>query len=129
MSRLARFFLVSGAGAIVLGFGMIHAARFNYSFSGTARFSWSMAFLAVLVLAAYGFGLPDLPRSGREAMLLGAGAALVAAGVISFAQLFVGDALLPRFVVFCSSLTVIPWYGLSWRVAWRGRQRAESRDR
>ncbi len=44
-------------------------------------------------------------------------------------QLFVGDALLPRAVVFGSALVLIPWYVLCARVAGDARTRAEDRDR
>ena len=73
-------------------------------------------------------GLPELPRSpqaaaGRARWRASAGAA----SAISLVQLVVGDALLPRFVVFGSAILLVPWYlvcaalGARQRVAgWRG---------
>ena len=44
-------------------------------------------------------------------------------------QLVVGDALLPRFVVFGSAIVLVPWYVLCAAMAGDGRTRADARDR
>ncbi len=48
---------------------------------------------------------------------------------MSIVQLLVGDALLPRFVVFGSALLLVPWYLLTVNLALDGRTSDERRDR
>src|SRR3546814_21039494 len=57
------------------------------------------------------------------------GAAFAGAATISLVQLFVGDALLPRFVVLGSALLLPDWFRICTRMAAGGRLRAEARDR
>jgi lipopolysaccharide/colanic/teichoic acid biosynthesis glycosyltransferase len=127
--RLARLAVNVGTGICVLGLGRAHALAQHYAFAGTPRFSWSLGFVLVLLVAAYGFGLPDLPRTRRRALLAAVGATATAAASISVIELVAGDALLPRAVVFGSALVLIPWYLLCARVAGDARSRAEDRDR
>ena len=113
MRRIARTVLYLGIVAVVVGLSMLHATALAdppYSYTGTFRFGWSLLYVVLLGLTAYGFGLPDLPRSPRSALLASVGAALTGALAISVVQLFIGDALLPRFVVFGAALLLIPWY-------------------
>ena len=130
MRRAARPLLYAGVLIVVFGLAVVHA-RFigHYSFAGTSRFAWTVAYAAVLCVCAYGFGLPDVPRSRREALGPAVGAAFLGATIISVAQLFVGDALLPRFVVFGSALLLPDWYRICVGLAVGGRSRAEARDR
>src|SRR5437588_87757 len=73
---------------------------------------------------------PELPRSARlTAALTAVGATASAAFVMSVVQLFVGDALLPRFVVLGSAAVLVPWYVLSAALARDERARASGRDR
>ena len=65
-------------------------------------------------------------RRRREVVLTAAGVAAVA---MSTVQLVVGDALLPRFVVFGSVLVLVPWFMLCVNVAADGRALDERRDR
>jgi lipopolysaccharide/colanic/teichoic acid biosynthesis glycosyltransferase len=132
MRRLARPLLYAGVLAIVLGLAKVHAryvADPPYDFTGSSRFGWTVAYVALLAVAAYSAGLPDLPRSNRQAatsaVLAPGGAALG----VSLVQLVTGDALLPRFVVFGSALLVVPWSLLCVALARGGRLRAEFRDR
>jgi lipopolysaccharide/colanic/teichoic acid biosynthesis glycosyltransferase len=74
-------------------------------------------------------GLPDLPRNAYQALFSALGATAAAAIAISVAQLLVGSAVLPRFVVFWAALFLIPGYALTAFVAHRGRKRGEDRDR
>jgi len=130
MRRLARPLLYGGILAIVFGLAKIHAAAIgDYDFTGSYRFSWTVAYAALLGVATYGTGLPDLPRSFRQAATSAVLAPAAAAGGISVVQLVTGDALLPRFVVFGSAILVIPWSLLCVAVARGGRLRAEFRDR
>ncbi len=129
MRRLARLAVNVGTGVCVLGLGKAHALAHDYAFTGTSRFAWSIGFVLALAIAAYGFGIPDVPRTRRSALLAAVGATAVATASISVIQLFVGDALLPRAVVFGAALVLVPWYVLCTRVAGDARSRAEDRDR
>jgi lipopolysaccharide/colanic/teichoic acid biosynthesis glycosyltransferase len=130
--RLARPLLYVGVLAIVFGLAKLHAdsvAVDEYDLTGTSRFGWTIAYVLLLVLAAYGTGLPDLPRTRRQAVTAAVLAPLAAAAGISIVQLGTGDALLPRFVVFGSALLFVPWALVCVALASGGRSRAERRDR
>jgi lipopolysaccharide/colanic/teichoic acid biosynthesis glycosyltransferase len=128
--RAARPLLYLGVLVVVLGLAQVHA-RFigHYSFTGTFRFGWTIAYAGILSVFAYGFGLPDAHRSRRAALGPAVGASFLGAATISLIQLFVGDALLPRFVVFGSALLLPDWYRICVGMAAGGRSRAEARDR
>ena len=111
--RVARALTYLGIVAVVLGLSKVHAAYVAdppYSFTGSSRFAWALAFIVLLGIAAYGIGIPDLPRSTRQGLKSAIAAAAGGAVAISLVQLVVGDALLPRFVVFGSALLLVPWY-------------------
>jgi lipopolysaccharide/colanic/teichoic acid biosynthesis glycosyltransferase len=113
MRRAARPLLYLGIVGAVVGLSVYHAriiADPPYSYTGTFRFGWSLLYIVLLIVTAYGFGLPDIVKSPRQAVVTSIGAALAGAFAISLVQLFVGDALLPRFVVFGAPLLLIPWY-------------------
>lgn len=129
MRRWPLLLVLGGTVGIVLLLGKVHSVSNDYPYTGTARFGWTLAYIVVLCIAAYGLGLPEAARSHREGFLLGIGAAALAAGVISLIQLFLGDALLPRFVVFTSAIVLAPWYAVCSGAARSGRARAETRDR
>ena len=66
----------------------------------------------------YAVGLPDgATDRARAALVAALVATFVAAVGISLAQLAVGVALLPRFVVLGSSMVLVPWYLLCARLA------------
>lgn len=130
MRRTARPLLYGGVLVVVLGLGQVHASIIgHYSFTGTSRFLWTVAYAGILCITAYGFGLPDVPRSRKAALGSAVGASFLGALAISLIQLFVGDALLPRFVVFGSALLLPDWYRLCVGLSVGGRSRAEARDR
>lgn len=132
MRRLARLLSFLGAASVVLLLSKVHAAYIAdppYDFSGSFRLAWALSYILLLWIVGYGFGLPDLPRSAREAALVAAGVAASAAVAVSLVQLAVGDALLPRFVVFGSALLLIPWQVAANALARGGRTRDEGRDR
>src|SRR5689334_6484549 len=107
MRRAARPLLYVGTVAIVLGLAKIHARYIgHYALHSTEprRLVWTIGYIALLAVACYGAGLPDLPRTARQATTSSVAAPIVAAGGISLIQLVLGDALLPRFVVFGSVL-------------------------
>jgi lipopolysaccharide/colanic/teichoic acid biosynthesis glycosyltransferase len=129
--RIARSLVYAGIIGAVLGLSKIHAryiADPPYDFTGSFRFAWAIAFIGMLGVAAYGVGLPDLPRSIRSAFGSAIAAAVGPALGISALQLVAGDALLPRFVVFGSPLLLVPWYLLCTALAMGGRLRAEDRE-
>ena len=130
MRRAARPVMYLGVLVVVFGLAKVHAAYIgHYDLTGSGRFGWTMAYAVILCLCAYGFGLPDLPRSKPAVLGASVGAAFLGAFAISLVQLFVGDALLPRFVVFGAALLLPDWFRLSSRLASGGRLRAEARDR
>ncbi len=132
MRRAARPVLYLGIAGVVLGLSKIHAAYVAnppYSFHGSSRFAWALAYIVLLALAAYGLGLPDLPRNPRQALTTALAAAVLGALGISLVQLAVGDALLPRFVVFGSAILLVPWYLICAAFATDAAAGAAGRDR
>lgn len=132
MRRLARVLLVTLVASTVVGLSKVHAAWVavpGYDYTGSARFGWSLAYIGLICVVAYGVGLPDLPRTRWGATLSAAGAAVGAALGVSAVQLLTGDALLPRFVVFGSAAAVVPIGLVANEVARGGVSRAERRDR
>src|SRR5690349_16949015 len=112
MRRLARVLSYGGCAVAVLLLSQVHAqyvAERSYSFTGSFRFSWALGYILFLGIATYAVGLPDQPRNKRQAAWLAIIASAIAALGISIPQLLLGDALLPRFVVFGAALLLIPW--------------------
>ena len=129
MRRLARAVVVAGTAATVLGLSKAHALRNGYDYTASSRFGWSLAYVALLTLAAYGAGLPDLVRSRRSALAAAAGSTAVAATGISLAQLVAGSALLPRFVVLGAPAVLVPVHVLCSALSRDGRAHDRERDR
>lgn len=130
MLGLARALMYLLTGATVLSLGEFHANSVGfYDFTGSSRFGWSIAYIGLLCVAAYGVGLPDLPRNAYQFMFSALGAAVAAAVGISVVQLVLGSQLLPRFVVFWSALFLVPVWALAGFVASRGRRSQIRRDR
>ena len=130
MRRAARLLLYLGAAGVVLGLGKYHAANIgHYDFTNSFRFAWSLFYIALLCLAAYAVGLPDLARGSRSAVVSAIASSAVAAVAISLMQLVVGSSLLPRFVVFGAAIILVPWDVACSILATGGRNRAEERDR
>ncbi len=88
-----------------------------------------MIYVSTLLVVAYGLGLPELPRTAGRALLISTLAAASGALLISVVQLVIGDALLPRFVVFGSAIVLVPWYLLCAGLSAGGRQKQAERDR
>jgi lipopolysaccharide/colanic/teichoic acid biosynthesis glycosyltransferase len=128
MRRLARALLELGILGAVFGLSKFHAVRHDYDFTGSSRFGWAIAYVAILSVSAYALGLPDLVRR-RSVWWSALAAGLLGATGISLVQLFAGDALLPRFVVFGSAGILVPWMVLCSLVSDDGRARAVDRDR
>jgi lipopolysaccharide/colanic/teichoic acid biosynthesis glycosyltransferase len=116
--------------AVVLALGKYHALYVgHYDYTGSFRFEWSFAYIALLCMTAYGVGLPDLARTAREAAISATASAGAAALSISVLQLLVGSAVLPRFVVFGAALALVPIYSALTVLSSGGRAREEERDR
>jgi lipopolysaccharide/colanic/teichoic acid biosynthesis glycosyltransferase len=127
--RLARPLLLVGTAAAVLGLSKAHAVAHGYDYTASSRFAWSLAYVAVLALGAYGAGLPDLARTRRSATVASLGSTSAGAVVISLLQLLAGSALLPRFVVLGAPALLVPFTALCAALATDGRARARQRDR
>ncbi len=128
MRRSARVLLVVGTVGAVVGLAKLHALTHVYDLSNSVRAGWSLAYVGVLLVAAYAVGLPALPRS-RNKLLVASGGALLGATLMSLVTLVAGGQLLPRFVIFGAAAVTAPWNMLCAMVAEGGRQRAEARDR
>jgi lipopolysaccharide/colanic/teichoic acid biosynthesis glycosyltransferase len=129
LRRAARPLFFVGVIAIVFGLGRIHSSRQSYDLTNSFRFAWEITYAVLLLIASYGAGLPDLPRTRRQATTSAIAAPLTAALAISAVQLITSDALLPRFVVFGTFLLMVPWALFCTALSRGGRLRAEMRDR
>lgn len=127
MNRLARACTLSGPLAIVWGSSEYHARRIApdpYSFVGSSRLPWAIAYLALLLVAAYGAGLPSQRPGTAGAWAASTLTVAVAAAGISAAQLVSGSALLPRFVILVSTAALVPWFVLCARLSADAEDRA-----
>src|SRR5258708_4029821 len=130
MWRVARPFLYLGTVAIVVGSGRYHAQFIgHYYFHSSQRLPWNLTYAAVLCVAAYGAGLPDLYRGVRGALWAALAATAAGAAFISMLQVLLGSLLLPRFVVAVAALVLVPWYVLCSLLATAGQGRQAGRDR
>src|SRR4051812_6802829 len=129
MRFASRALTYSGVVAAVVGFGVLHAWAHGYDPTGTSRLPWTIAYVLVLLTALYGLGLPDLRSEAREAWSGAVIGVVASAAAISVVQLVVGDALLPRFVVFGSALAIIPWSVMCTRATADQAGRSTERDR
>ncbi len=130
--RLTLGAMATGLVGIVFSLSKVHAAvvaENTYDFTSSFRFGWATAYAFLLVLAAYAVGLPDVPRRARQVVASALIAPIAAATGISLAQLALGTALLPRFVVVGGVTLAAPWLVLCAAMASGGRTRAEFRDR
>jgi len=129
VSRPGRTALYLGTAIVVVGLSKAHAVASGYVWSGSPRFAWSFAYIGLLCLSAYAFGLPEQTRTRRAALWAALLATVGGACLISVIQLFAGDALLPRFVVFGSVVVLVPWYVLCSTITHDADARASERDR
>lgn len=129
MQRVARVGLFLSVALVVLGLSKVHAAAHDYDFTASARFGWALAFIVIVAVAAYSFGLPDIVVSRRSAWVAAAGATATAAVTISIAQLLLGSSLLPRSVVLGTVIVVVPLGALSAAAARDAFSRDRDRDR
>lgn len=132
MRRVARWSSYGGGALAVLALSLYHSSQIAdppYSFTGTFRFGWAVGYSVLLGVTTYAVGLPDQPTRSRQAAWLALVAVALAAIGVSVPQLVLGDALLPRFVVFGAAAVMVPWQVLVNLLARDGRHRDQSRDR
>ncbi|MBK5222389.1 MAG: sugar transferase [Acidimicrobiia bacterium] len=132
MAHLTRLLHVLAIPAVVLGLSKVHAsvvAVDSYDFTSSSRLTWAAAFIVLIWVAAYAVGLPALVRTIRAAFTSALVAVVIGVGGVSAAQLVLGDALLPRFVVFGSALVLVPVLGAVGALGMRTMQRAAQRER
>ena len=98
---------------VVVGLGELHAHIIgDYQFLSGGRGPWDAVYVVVLGLAAYGVGLPDLPRTVLGAWVSASLAVATAAVAVSLIQLVVGSGVLPRFVIFGAVVILVPSYAM-----------------
>ncbi len=132
MLRAARLLSLLGGAVSVLALSKVHAAYIAdppYDFTGGPRIWWALPYIGLIALATYAVGLPDQPQHLLRATWLSFLAGLGAALGVSAIQLLVGDALLPRFVVFGAVLVNMPIQCIANLMARHGQSRAGGRDR
>ena len=111
MSRPVKWLLSVVTLAVVLGTEVVHShliARHSYSLTQEPRFRWILIFVALIWVTSYAAGLPDSVGRLSRRLARSFAALAVADIIISILQLFTGAQLLPRFVVFVSSLVLVP---------------------
>jgi exopolysaccharide biosynthesis polyprenyl glycosylphosphotransferase len=113
----------------VLALSKAHATAHGYDYTASFRFAWSLAYIALLVVAAYAAGLPELPRTRRSALLAAVGSTASATIGLSIMQLVVGAPVLPRSVILGTSVALIPLLVLCTALARNGAARDSRRDR
>ena len=123
MRRLARPLLLVGTIVVVLGLGKAHATANVYDYSASFRFPWSLAYVAMLVVSAYGVGLPDLPRTRRGAVLAAERPRRSRRSASPRRNSFSAPPCLPRFVVFGTPGILIPFFVLCSTLARDGHAR------
>lgn len=108
--RIAQAALVIGTCATILALYAVHSSRIAdnpYGLFEANRAVAGSVYTVLLLAAAYLLGLPDAVRRVDRAIVASLIAPAATVAAVSLAQLAVGDALLPRFVVF-SSLLLVP---------------------
>ena len=130
--RVARVAQLAGIAFFAGGAAYLHATRLaqpRYAFTGAPRIWWTMAFVGLLALFAYGLGLPEVTRGRRQAGASAIGAVALAELSISVSMLILGQALLPRFVLAAGALVIVPWLVVCAGFVRDGIDRAAKRDR
>lgn len=112
MRRASPLLLYGGTFVVVFGLLKVHATYIgDYDVSSSSRAWWALAFGIVLCVGAYAVGLPDLTEGGSR--ITSAVAATGAGAIItSLAQLALGSAVLPRFVVLLGAVILTNWYAV-----------------
>ncbi len=113
VQRAVRWMVYAVTLGVVVGLGELHAHLIgDYQFLSGGRGPWDAFYVIVLALAAYGVGLPDLPRSVLGAWVSASFAVAAAAVAVSLIQLGIGSGVLPRFVIFGAVVILVPSYAM-----------------
>jgi len=132
VNRVARALAFIGPLGIVWLASEYHArliAETPYAFVSSSRAPWALLYGMLLVGASYAAGLPSL-RPGRAAAWAASLLTAMAGAVgVSIAQLLVGSALLPRFVVVVTTAVVVPWLVICAQLADDGNAKARDLTR
>ena len=115
----------------VVGVATAHSRLIDperYNLLGSTRLPWWIVVAIVAMAAGYGLGLPELPRSRRDAGLRGLTSVAAAIGVVSVAQLVLVAPLLPRSSLAMLSLLIPLWAVTSWNLAQDVHNWQEMRD-
>lgn len=132
MPGFVRLLQVLGIPAVVLGLSRVHSiwiADNPYDFTEASRLTWVIGYVVLLWVAAYAVGLPTLIETGPQAFVAALGAVGLAVVELSGLQLVLGDALLPRFVVFGSALILVPTFAAIGLLGSHTYRQAARRDR
>lgn len=132
MRRLVQLLQIVIVPAVIMGLSKFHAAIVAddpYDFTASSRLTWAVAYVGLTWVAAYSVGLPTLVRGLREATIAALTAVGIAVAGVSAVQLLLGDALLPRFVVFGAAVLLVPGLAICGAVGSRSRHRMARRDR
>jgi len=132
VNRIARLLALLGPFGLVWAASEYHARHIAsppYLFVSSTRAPWALLYAVLLSVAAYATGLPSLRPGRASAWAASVVAALVGAIGVSIAQLLVGSALLPRFVVVGTTAVIIPWFVICARLADDGTAKARGLTR
>jgi lipopolysaccharide/colanic/teichoic acid biosynthesis glycosyltransferase len=132
VQALARFLTFVFPVVVVVGVQKAHAAWIGtppYDLFPSWLFVFGLLYAAILALAAYGMGLPDVPVERGKALGVALGVSVAAAGIMSVLQLLAGQPLVGRVVIFGSAIVAVPIQLAASVLANSGRERAEARDR
>lgn len=111
MKGTRRVIMILAPVVVVIVVGELHAHLIgHYPFTGTRRFLWTLAYIALLEFFTYVTGAMDIQRTQAGALWAAVGAAAGGAVAISLIQLAVGSLLLPRVVVGGTALVLLPLY-------------------
>jgi lipopolysaccharide/colanic/teichoic acid biosynthesis glycosyltransferase len=101
----------------------------RYGNGDTSSLAWWIGLSGLLIAAAYGLGLPELPRRRAEAAVRALGAVALSLAILSVCQLVVAQSLLPRSAILLITLITPIWSVLTWNLSADLRSWSEGRDR
>jgi len=130
MKGMRQLFMILAPAVVVIVVGELHAHLVgHYPFTGTQRFLWTLAYIALLEFFAYVMGAMDIPRDHVGALLAAVGAAVGGAVTISVIQLALGSQLLPRAVVGGAAIVLLATYLVTAHFAMKARSSGAREDR
>ena len=113
VQRAVRWLVYAVTLAVVVGLGELHAHLIgHYHFLSGDRGPWDAVYVFVLALAAYGVGLPDLPRTVLGAWVSASLASRQRRSRCRSSSWCVGSGVLPRFVIFGAVVILVPSYAM-----------------